>query len=451
MPKIPASNSRRRVLIMGAAGRDFHNFNTVFRDDPNYQVVAFTAAQIPNIADRRYPPALAGALYPQGIPVVAEDDLAHLILSQHIDEVVFSYSDVSHDHVMHTASRVLAAGAGFRLLAPRDTMLKSSKPVIAITAVRTGCGKSPVARHVAALLDAAGLRPGIVRHPMAYGDLVAQTAQRFATLDDLTREHCTIEEMEEYEPHIRAGHAVYAGVDYAKVLARAEAEADVIIWDGGNNDLPLIAPDLDIVLVDPHRAGHERSYFPGEANLLRAQIVLIAKADSAEPHQIAGVWSAIRQINPFATVIESAMPMTADRPELISGQRVLVIEDGPTLTHGGMAYGAGTLAARQHGARELVDPRAFAIGSIRETFARYPHIGPALPALGYGAQQVRELAETIRRTECQAVVMATPVDLRRVMPISQPVCRVDYHYADRGEPTLSEMVSAWIDDLEQRT
>jgi predicted GTPase len=437
----------KRILIMGAAGRDFHNFNTVFRDDPACEVVAFTAAQIPNIAGRTYPPQLAGPLYPQGIPIVPEDDLIHLIRAHDIDEVVFSYSDVSHEQVMHTASRALAAGAGFRLLAPRETMLKSSKPVISITAVRTGCGKSPVARHVAALLDAAGLRPGVVRHPMAYGDLAAQTAQRFATLDDLAREHCTIEEMEEYEPHLRAGHRVYAGVDYARVLALAESEADVIVWDGGNNDLPLIAPDLDIVLVDPHRAGHERSYFPGEANLLRAQVAIIAKADSAEPHQLAAVWSGIRQINPFATVLESAMPIAVDKPELIAGKRVLVIEDGPTLTHGGMTYGAGTLAARAHGARELVDPRQFAIGSIRETYARYPHLGPVLPALGYGEQQVHELEETLRRAECDAVLIATPVDLRRVIQIAQPVCRAEYRYADRGEPTLGEIVAAWIAGL----
>lgn len=432
---------------MGAAGRDFHNFNTAFRDDPGVEVVAFTAAQIPNIAGRVYPPPLAGTLYPQGIPIRAEDDLAQLIRGQHIDEVVFSYSDVSHDQVMHTASRVLALGAGFRLIAPAVTMLRSHKPVISITAVRTGCGKSPVARHVATLLDQAGLRPGIIRHPMAYGDLVAQTAQRFATLDDLARQHCTVEEMEEYEPHLRAGHIVYAGVDYARVLALAEAEADVILWDGGNNDLPLIAPDLDIVLVDPHRAGHERSYFPGEANLLRAQVVVIAKADSAEPHQLAAVWSGIRQDNPFATVLESAMPITADRPERVTGKRVLVIEDGPTLTHGGMAYGAGVLAARTLGAAELVDPRPYAVGSIRTAFERYPHIGPLLPALGYGDTQISELAETIRRTPCDAVLIATPVDLRRVMAIGQPVCRVGYEYADRGEPTLTELIKAWIDGI----
>ena len=439
--------TRSRVLIMGAAGRDFHNFNTVFRDDARYEVVAFTAAQIPNIAGRAYPPELAGMLYPQGIPILAEDDLARLLRELRVDDVVFAYSDVSHYHVMHTASRVLAEGAGFRLLAPAATMLRSNKPVVSITAVRTGCGKSPVARHVAARLDAAGLRPGIIRHPMAYGDLVAQSAQRFATLDDLTRQHCTIEEMEEYEPHIRAGHTVYAGVDYARVLAQAEAETDVILWDGGNNDLPLIAPDLDIVLVDPHRAGHEHSYFPGEANLMRAQVIVIAKADSAEPHQIAAVWSGIRQSNPFATVLESAMPVTADRPELVTNKRVLVIEDGPTLTHGGMAYGAGSLAAKQLGARELVDPRPYAVGSIRAAFERYPHIGPLLPALGYGEQQIRELAETIRRTPCDAVLIATPVDLRRIIAIEQPVCRVGYEYADRGEPTLTELVTAWIGSI----
>jgi len=436
---------------MGAAGRDFHNFNTAFRDDPAFEVVAFTAAQIPNIAGRRYPPQLAGRFYPEGIPILAEDDLAQLIRERQVDEVVFSYSDVSHDQVMHTASRALALGAGFRLLAPAATMLRSTKPVISITAVRTGCGKSPVARHVAALLDRAGLRPGIIRHPMAYGDLVAQTVQRFAALDDLARRRCTIEEMEEYEPHIRAGHVVYAGVDYAQVLALAEAEADVILWDGGNNDLPLIAPDLDIVLVDPHRAGHERSYFPGEANLLRAQVVVIAKADSAEPHQVAAVWSGIRQDNPFATVLESAMPLSADRPELVSGKRVLVIEDGPTLTHGGMAYGAGALLARQTGAAELVDPRPYAVGSIRAAFERYPHIGPLLPALGYGETQVAELAETIRRTPCDTVLIATPVDLRRVIDIARPVCRVTYEYADRGEPTLTELVMAWIGELRAGT
>ncbi len=443
----PSGSARTRILIMGAAGRDFHNFNTVFRDDAACEVVAFTAAQIPNIAGRRYPPPLAGSLYPQGIPILAEDDLARIVREQRIDDVVFSYSDVSHEQVMHTASRVLALGAGFRLLAPAATMLRSRKPVVSITAVRTGCGKSPVARHVAALLDRAGLRPGIIRHPMAYGDLVAQTAQRFASVDDLARQHCTIEEMEEYEPHLRAGHVVYAGVDYARVLAQAEAEADVILWDGGNNDVPLIAPDLDIVLVDPHRPGHERSYFPGEANLLRAQVVVIAKADSAGPQQVAAVWSGIRQDNPSAIVLESAMPLSADHPERVTGKRVLVIEDGPTLTHGGMAYGAGALLARQLGAAELVDPRPFAVGSIRTAFERYPHIGPLLPALGYGEAQVAELAETIRRTPCDAVVVATPVDLRRVVAIEQPVCRVGYEYADRGKPTLAEVVAAWVDKL----
>jgi predicted GTPase len=449
MPENLLPNCVKRVVIMGAAGRDFHNFNTVFRDDPSHQVVAFTAAQIPNITGRNYPRELAGRLYPEGIPILDEQDLDALLRDRQVDEVVFSYSDVSHAHVMHTASRVLALGASFRLLGGRETMLKSAKPVVSITAVRTGCGKSPVARHVAALLDAAGLRVGVVRHPMAYGDLVAQTAQRFATLDDLAREHCSIEEMEEYEPHIRNGHTVYAGVDYQRVLARAEAEADVIIWDGGNNDLPLVAPDFDIVLVDPHRAGHERTYFPGETNLLRAQVIIIAKAETAERGQIEAVRASSHKLNPGAKVIESAMPATVDRPELITGKRVLVVEDGPTLTHGGMAYGAGTLVARRLNARELIDPRPFAVGSIGEAFARYPHIGPLLPALGYGEHQMTELAETIARSGCDTVVIATPVDLRRVIAIDKPTCRVSYEYADRGQPTLAEALAPWITQIQR--
>ncbi|MEO1766175.1 cyclic 2,3-diphosphoglycerate synthase [Thiobacter aerophilum] len=446
-----ADNGRRtRVLIMGAGGRDFHNFNTVFRDHPQYEVVAFTATQIPDLAGRVYPAALAGSLYPDGIAIVDEVELPRLIREAAIDEVVFSYSDVSHEHVMHVAARVQALGAGFRLLAPRQTMLCSSKPVISITAVRTGCGKSPVARHVAALLDAAGLRPGIVRHPMAYGDLVVQAAQRFAKLADLSRQHCTIEEMEEYEPHLAAGHGIYAGVDYTRVLALAEAEADVIVWDGGNNDLPLITPDLDIVLVDPHRAGHERSHFPGEANLLRAQVVVITKTDTAQSEQLEAVRASIRRNNPAAIVIESAMPISADAPQHVRGQRVLVVEDGPTLTHGGMAYGAGTLAARRLGAAELVDARPYAVGSIRTAFAQYPHLGPVLPALGYGMQQIEELEATIAATDCDSVLIATPVDLTRIMRISRPVCRVRYEYADRGQPTLGDVIRQWLADLAAR-
>lgn len=445
------AGARTRVLIMGAGGRDFHNFNTVFRDRPQYEVVAFTATQIPDIAGRVYPAALAGSLYPDGIPIVDEADLPRLLKEQAIDEVVFSYSDVSHEHVMHVASRVQALGAAFRLLAPRQTMLRSTKPVISITAVRTGCGKSPVARHVAALLDEAGLRPGIVRHPMAYGDLVAQAAQRFASLADLANQHCTIEEREEYEPHLAAGHRIYAGVDYARVLALAEAEADVIIWDGGNNDLPLIAPDLDIVLVDPHRAGHERSHFPGEANLLRAQVVVITKTDTAGSGQLEAVRAGIRRANPAAIVIESAMPITADAPETVRGRRVLVVEDGPTLTHGGMAYGAGTLAARSLGARELVDPRPHAVGSIRTAFAQYPHLGAVLPALGYSAHQIAELEQTIAATPCEVVLIATPVDLARILRVDRPVCRVRYEYADRGQPTLGGVVREWLADVAQRS
>lgn len=444
MTKPISPRKRTRVLIMGAAGRDFHNFNVALRDQPDYEVVAFTAAQIPNIADRRYPPALAGALYPQGIPIVGEEELADLIAREQIDQVLFSYSDVAHETVMHIASRVLALGADFRLLGGRTTLLHSSKPVVSITAVRTGCGKSPAARRVAAILHQAGLCVGIMRHPMPYGDLAAQTAQRFATLDDLAREHCTIEEREEYEPHINAGHVVFAGVDYARVLELAEREADVLIWDGGNNDLPLIAPDVDIVLVDPHRVGHEHGYFPGEANLLRAQVIVIPKVDSADPAQLALLRTSVCKANPSATVIEAAMPMAADRPELICDARVLVVEDGPTLTHGGMAYGAGTLLARQLGARELVDPRPYATGSIREAFARYPHIGPVLPALGYGATQTAELEQTIRNVPCDAVLVASPIDLRRVIAISQPVCRASYELRETTQPDLAAVLQGLI-------
>lgn len=436
------TSRRTRVLIMGAAGRDFHNFNVVLRDNPHYEVLAFTAAQIPNIADRRYPPALAGAQYPRGIPIVAEDQLEALIVREHVDQVLFAYSDVAHEQVMHIASRVLAQGADFRVLGGRATQLRSRLPVVSITAVRTGCGKSPAARRVAAILHQAGLRVGIVRHPMAYGDLAAQTAQRFATLDDLAREHCTLEEREEYEPHIRAGHVVFAGVDYAQVLALAERDADVLIWDGGNNDLPLLVPDIDIVLVDPHRVGHEHAYFPGEANLLRAQVIVIPKTDSADPAQLARLRASVRAANPGATVIEAAMPMAADRPELVRDARVLVVEDGPTLTHGGMAYGAGTLLARQLGARALVDPRPYAVGSMRDAFARYPHIGPVLPALGYGAAQIAELEATIRAVPCDAVLVASPIDLRRVMTIAQPVCRASYELRETTQPDLAQVMRA---------
>lgn len=428
------------VLIMGAAGRDFHNFNVVFRDRPEYRVVAFTAAQIPNIASRRYPPELAGSLYPQGIPIHPEGELESLIATYKVDQVIFAYSDVSHEAVMHQASRVLAAGADFSLLGGRRTMVAAKKPVLSVCAVRTGAGKSPATRKIASLLREEGLRVAVIRHPMPYGDLAKQAVQRFACLEDLRAADCTIEEMEEYEPHIREGHVVFAGVDYERILREAEREADVLVWDGGNNDVPFFLSDLEIVLVDPHRAGHERSYFPGEVNLLRADVLVLTKMDTSSPEQIAMVRENIRQLNPKAVVIETAMPVTVDHPHLIKGKRVLVIEDGPTLTHGGMSFGAGVLAAKQQGASELVDPRPYAVGTIQQTFAQYPHIGNLLPAMGYGAAQVRELEETINRVPCDVVLVATPVDLGRIISIKQSACRVTYRLEDQGRPGLSDVL-----------
>ncbi|MDE3118104.1 MAG: GTPase [Nitrospirota bacterium] len=436
-----------KVLIMGAAGRDFHNFNVVFRQNPHYRVVAFTAAQIPNIAGRLYPPTLAGPLYPEGIPIHAEEQLESLIDAQQVEQVVFAYSDVPHEAVMHKASRAMARGADFRLLGPRATMLASAKPVVSVCAVRTGCGKSPAARKIAAILRSEGLRVAVVRHPMPYGDLAKQAVQRFADLADLARAECTIEEMEEYEPHIVSGDLVYAGVDYERILRRAEAEADVILWDGGNNDWSFFASDLELVLADPHRAGHERSYYPGEVNLRRAQVIVLTKLDSADPEQTRSLRESLKAYNPAAVVIESSMPISLTDPEAVQGKRVLVVEDGPTLTHGGMSFGAGVLAARKWGARALVDPRPWAVGSIRRTFAEYPHIGPLLPAMGYGPQQMCELEETIRGVECDAVLIATPVDLRRVIQIVQPTCRATYELEETGRPTLREVVREFIEKV----
>lgn len=435
---------RVRVLIMGAAGRDFHNFNVAFRQNPRCEVVAFTAAQIPNIEGRTYPPSLAGALYPEGIPIYPEAELEFLIESHRIDQVVFAYSDVPHQEVMHAASRVLACGADFSLLGPRATMIPSHKPVVSVCAVRTGAGKSPTVRAIARLLRDEGLRVVVIRHPMPYGDLAKQAVQRFETREDLQRAECTIEEMEEYAPHLREGVVVYAGVDYEPIVRQAEREADVILWDGGNNDLPFLRSDLEVVLVDPHRAGHERAYFPGEANLLRADVLILTKLDTASSAQVEAVRATIRAYNPHAIVIESSMPVTLDHPDLVRDARVLVIEDGPTLTHGGMSFGAGVLAARQAGARELVDPHPHAVGSIADTFARYPHLGNVLPAMGYGADQIADLAETIRRTDCDAVVIATPVDLRQVIAITQPSCRVTYEFQERTGPTLQEVLGPVI-------
>ena len=420
------------VLIMGAAGRDFHNFNVVFRADPSCRVVAFTAAQIPNIAGRTYPQGLAGDLYPTGIPILPEDTLESVIAAEAVDEVIFAYSDVSYDHVMHRASRVLAAGADFRLMRPCSTMLRSCKPVVSICAVRTGAGKSPVTRAIAEWLKAAGHRVAIVRHPMPYGDLARQAVQRFATLDDLGQARCTIEEREEYELHLSQGAVVFAGVDYERILRQAESDADVILWDGGNNDLPFFESDLHIVLVDPHRAGHERGYFPGEVNLLSADVLVITKMDTADPQKIDAVRRTLRSANPRAHIIESTMPVTVDDPSIIRGKRVLVVEDGPTVTHGGMAYGAGVLAAKRYGAVALVDPRPAAAGSLRETFDANPHLDRLLPAMGYGESQIRDLENTINRIECDLVLIATPVDLGRLISIRPPTCRVRYTFQETG-------------------
>lgn len=431
---------RTRVLIMGAAGRDFHNHNTVFRDDASYEVVAFTATQIPNIHGRRYPAALAGHLYPEGIPIYPESDLPQLIRDLDVDQVVFAYSDVNHQYLMERASAVLAAGADFRLLGAKATMLKSSKPVVAVCAVRTGSGKSQTTRHVAAELQARGRRVVAVRHPMPYGDLVRQRVQRFATYADLDEHECTIEEREEYEPHIDRGIVVYAGVDYEAILRQAEREADIVLWDGGNNDLPFYQPDLLIVVADPHRAGHERTYYPGAANYRLADVILINKVDTADLAGIAAVRDSAAALNPGATVIEAASPLFMPDPAAIRGRRVLVIEDGPTLTHGGMKYGAGIVAARRFGAGEIVDPRPYTVGTIAETFRQYPEIGPLLPAMGYGAQQIKDLEETIRRVPCDLVIVATPIDLTRVARIDQPAQRVHYELQVIGQPTLADVL-----------
>jgi len=425
---------------MGAAGRDFHNFNLVFRDDPSSEVVAFTATQIPGIAGRRYPAALAGSLYPDGIPIVEQEKLADLVAREWIDDVVFAYSDVPHEHVMHQASIALAAGAGFRLLGSRETMLRAKVPVVAVCAARTGAGKSQTTRRVLAVLREAGKRTVAIRHPMPYGDLEAQRSQRFANDADLDAAGVTIEEREEYEPTIRAGHVVYAGVDYADILAQAQSEADVIVWDGGNNDLPFYAPDVHLVVVDPLRAGHERRYHPGEANVRMADVIVINKVDSATPEQVAEVEASIRELNPGATVVKARSPIVVElNGSDLRGQKVLVVEDGPTLTHGDMAYGAGVLAAKEAGA-ELVDPRPFAVGSIKETFEKYPGVGPLLPAMGYSDRQRVELSETINASGADAVLIATPIDLRKIVEISAPAYRVSYELEEIGSPTIADVL-----------
>lgn len=428
-----------RVIIMGAAGRDFHNFNTYFRNNPAYEVVAFTAAQIPDIEGRLYPPALSGPAYPQGIPIFAEQELPELIKKFDVDQVVFAYSDVSHEYVMHQASLVNAAGADFRLMGPKTTLLKSKRPVVAITAIRTGSGKSQTTRYVAKILTDAGKKVAIIRHPMPYGNLEEQTCMRFASYEDLDKFKCTIEEREEFEPHIDNGMVVYAGVDYEVILRRAEEEADVILWDGGNNDLPFYESDIHIVVVDPHRAGHETSYHPGETNLRMADIAIINKIDSAEASKVEMVKQAIIANNPNAEIIMANSPITVEDPEAVKGKKVLVVEDGPTLTHGSMAYGAGVIAAQNLGA-ELIDPRPYSVGSIITTFNKYNHLSNLLPAMGYGDTQIAELAQTINNSPAEVVLIGTPIDLRRVMQIEKPAVRVRYDLEEIGGSKLAGLI-----------
>lgn len=430
-----------RTIIMGAAGRDFHNFNVFFRDNPTYQVVAFTATQIPNIEGRNYPAELSGSLYPAGIPIYPESDLERLIREQQVDQVVFAYSDVPHEYVMHKASTVLAAGADFRLMGTQSTQLKSSKPVVSVCAVRTGSGKSQTTRRVSLVLRNLGYRVAAVRHPMPYGDLAAQKVQRFAEYADLDRHECTIEEREEYEPHLDNGVIVYAGVDYEAILRQAEQEVDIVLWDGGNNDFSFYKPDLSIVVVDPHRPGHEITYHPGETNVHLADVFVINKVDTAIPENVVAVRQHISAINPQAVVIEAASPLFVNDPAAIRGKRVLVIEDGPTLTHGEMAFGAGWVAARRFGAAAIVDPRPFAVGSIAETYRKYPSTGPILPAMGYGDEMVKDLETTINNADVDMVLSATPIDLTRIIQVNKPMQRVRYELQEIGRPTLEEILS----------
>ena len=429
-----------RTIIMGAAGRDFHNFNVFFRDNPDYEVVAFTATQIPNIEGRTYPPELAGKQYPKGIPIYPESELSRLIKGLKVDQVVFAYSDVPHEYVMHKASEVIAAGADFRLMGLESTLVESSKPVVSIGAVRTGCGKSQTTRRVSLILRDMGYKVAVIRHPMPYGNLAEQAVQRFATYDDLDRYKCTIEEREEYEPHLDNGMIVFAGVDYEAILRQAEKEADIILWDGGNNDIPFYKSDFHIVVADPHRPGHEMKYHPGEANARMADLFIINKVDTADPDAVLEVRENLHALNPNAPILEAASPIFVDDPAAIRGKRVLVVEDGPTLTHGGMAYGAGWVAAKRFGAAEIVDPRPYAVGSIRDTYAKYPTTGAVLPAMGYGEAQIRELEETINSADADLVIIGTPIDLRRVMKIDKPSDRVRYELQVIGTPTLEALL-----------
>jgi len=443
--------SPRRTLILGAAGRDFHNFNVAFREDPTSEVVAFTAQQIPNIADRRYPPALAGPLYPSGIPIHPESELETLIARFEVDRCVMAYSDISHEDVMHLASRVNGAGADFTLLGTGRTQLRSELPSVSVVASRTGAGKSQTARAVAAHLRSQGMRVGILRHPMPYGDLEAQAVQRFADGADLARHKVTIEEREEYEPHLEAGSTVWAGVDYARIVRAAEAEADVLLWDGGNNDTPFLASTLTICVVDPHRAGDELRFHPGETNLRMAQVVVVNKVDSADPEKVFAVRETIRRVRPDAVILEAASPPVPDHPEILRGRRVLALEDGPTLTHGGMPHGAGWLGARRAGARELVDPRPFAKGALKDTFDAYPHLSAALPAMGYGEAQIRDLQATLdaacEEGGVEAVAVGTPIDISRLLEIPVPHTRIRYDLQVLGRPTLEEALAPFVKEI----
>jgi len=439
-----AAQNRRRIVILGAGGRDFHNFNVHFRNREDAEIVAFTATQIPHISDRTYPAALAGPLYPKGIPIVPEESFPLLVKDHDVDEAILAYSDVSNEYVMRMASWVLSLGPDFRLMGPKSTMIKSTKPVVAVVAARTGAGKSQTTRRVCRLMTEAGKKVVAIRHPMPYGDLVKQGIQRFATIEDLKLHDCTIEEMEEYEPHIEAGTILYAGVDYERILREAEKEADIVVWDGGNNDAPFYKPDLTITVVDPLRPGHELLYHPGQQNLLSADVIVVNKIDSATREQIEAVLENVRNANPRALVVKAASPISVDKPEMIRGKRVLVVEDGPTLTHGGMTFGAGMVAAQKYGASEIIDPRPWLVGEIQETFEKYPKIGKLLPAMGYGEHQVADLEATISRVPCDLVVIGTPIDIRRILKLDKPSVRVRYELQETGAPTLHEILSDFL-------
>jgi len=441
--------AKRKVIIMGAAGRDFHNFNVLYRKDKSVEVVAFTATQIPDIEGRKYPKSLAGPNYPKGIPIRPEEELLELIEKHNVDEVIFSYSDVPYDYVMEKAAFVMSAGARFSMEGAIPTMIKSKKPVISVCAIRTGCGKSQTTRRVAEILLGMGKKVVAIRHPMPYGSLAKQACQRFATLDDLVKHKCTIEEMEEYEPHINRGVIVYAGVDYGMILKEAEKEADVILWDGGNNDMSFYLPDLLITVADPHRAGHELSYYPGQINFMMADVIVVNKLDTAPPEGVEELRQNILDYNPDAIVVDAASPIGVEDPSLIRGKRVLVVEDGPTTTHGEMKYGAGIMAASKYGAAEAVDPRPYTVGTITETFEKYPEIGPLLPAMGYSGQQIADLAETIENTECESVVIATPINLRRIIDIDKPSVRVYYDLQEIGRPDLKDVIEVFMKATEK--